>query len=214
MPFITLSGLGRFLTNVRALINAKAAEISPAPWKFTYNEAGDILGMERDLTAYTATRKDLPYKVTASVALTDESKAYNDTDNTEYAVMPTGTDERTAKILIDTQIPQGSTISSMTISFKVGSDNISPSIWTKRTYSVKCGSNVLGNGTLTLRTAGYVATISVTDTSKIISPIIEIDITAQTTEEKNIRIFGAQVESTYTATREWVTVMRQNQLAK
>lgn len=213
MPVITLNGLNRFLTKVKALIDAKIANVAPTPWRYKYISAGDILGLERDVTAYTASKKILPYKVTASVGITDEAKAYNDTENAEYATMATSTDERTMKMLIDTQVPPGATISSMSIAFKVGSNNISPSMWAKRTYTVKCGDNILGSGTLVLRTMGNIFTIPVTDMSLIVSPVIEIAVTAQTVEEQTVRIFGAEVNTTFTATREWVTVMRQNQLA-
>lgn len=214
MPFIDLNGLNRFLEKVKALINAKVVGMSPAPWEYSYNAAGDILGMERDVPSYTATRKVLPYKVTASVELVDEAKAYNDTTNTEYATMATSADERTMKMLIDTQLPTGAAISDMSISFKVGSNNISPSMWTKRTYTVKCGENILGSGTLVLKTLGNIVTIPVTNKSLIVSPVIEIAVTAKTVQEQTIRIFGAEVSTTFVATREWVTVMRQNQLAK
>lgn len=213
MPFIDINGLDRFLGKIKALIDEKIANISPTPWKYKYKAVGDILGMERNVSAYTATKKLLPYKVTATVGLTDEAKAYNDATNEEYATMATSTDERTMKMLIDTQMPTGATISNMSIAFKVGSNNISPSKWTKRTYTVKCGGNILGSGTLVLKTMGNVFTIPVTDMSLIVSPIIEIAVTVQTTEELSVRVFGAEVSTTFAATREWVTVMRQNQLA-
>ena len=213
MPFIDINGLDRFLGKIKALIDEKIANISPTPWKYKYKAVGDILGMERNVSAYTATKKLLPYKVTATVELADKAKAYNDATNEEYATMATSTDERTMKMLIDTQMPTGATISNMSIAFKVGSNNISPSKWTKRTYTVKCGGNILGSGTLVLKTMGNVFTIPVTDMSLIVSPIIEIAVTVQTTEELSVRVFGAEVSTTFTATREWVTVMRQNQLA-
>lgn len=215
MPFVDLNGLNRFLGKVKTLIDTKTANLTaPTPWRYQYDASGDVLAMVRDTDVYTTTRKDLPYKVSASVDIADVAKAYNDTTNAEYASMPTANEERTLKILIDTQVPPGAAISNMNISFKIGSNNISPSIWTKRIYSVKCGSNELANDTLTLRTMGSIFSFSVSDKSLIVSPVIEISVTVKTTEEQIVRIFGAQVETTFTATQEWVTIMRQNQLAK
>lgn len=207
MPFVDLNGLNRFLSKAKTLIDAKIANVStPAPWKYSYNAEADVLGMVRDVEAHSATKCILPYKVSAT-GLVDEANAYHDTTNETYASMPTGTDERTAKIYIDTQIPQ--TVS-VNISFKIGTSNISPAIWTKRRYTVKCGGVTLASGELPLRTLGTVITV----TGTLTSPIIEIDITAQTTMEHNVRIFGAQVDATYTATKEWITLIRQNQLVK
>lgn len=208
MPFVDLNGLNRFLSKVKALINEKIANVSiPAPWKYSYNVAGDVLGMVRDVEAHSVTKCALPYEIVAT-GLTDEANAYHDTTNETYASMPTGTDERTAKIYIDTQIPQ--TVSNVSVSFKIGTGNISPAIWTKRSYTVKCGGVTLATGELPLRTLGTVITV----TGTLTSPIVEIDVTAQTTMEQYVRIFGAQVDATYAATKEWITLIRQNQLAR
>lgn len=75
---------------------------------------------------------------------------------------------------------------------------------------VKCGNTTLASGDFPLKTLGTVITV----TGTITSPIVEIDITAKTTVEQNVRIFGAQVDMTYTSSKEWVTIMRKNKLAK
>lgn len=205
MPFIDIGGLSRFLDKVKALIDERIANIS-APWKCRYIASGDVLVMERDVDRHTETKCVLPYKIDAT-GLADEANAYNDTTNETYASFPTGTDERTAKIYIDTQIPQTVNAS---VSFKVGSSNISPTMWTKHTYTIKCGGATLASGDFPLRTLGTVLTA----TGTLTSPIVEITVTAKTTAEHNVRLFGAQVDASYTTSKEWVTVMRQNQLAK
>ena len=64
MPFIELSGLRRFLENVKQLIDDKIAGVSvPAPWRYRYDSAGDVLGLEREVDSYTATESRLPYRV-------------------------------------------------------------------------------------------------------------------------------------------------------
>ena len=207
MPFIDLARLSRFLDKVKLLIDEKISCIStPAPWRYQYIADCDVLGMVRDVDSHSVTKSSLPYKVNAS-ELTDEENAYNDTTNETYASMLTATTERTAKIYIDTQIPE--TVSSMTVSFKIGTSNISPSVWTKKEYTVKCGGNTLASGEFALKTTGSVITLTVDKTS--ISPIIEIDITAQTTVDQYVRIFGASTTATYTATKAWVSLIRDNQ---
>ena len=208
MPFIDLNGLNRFLTNVKTLIDSKISSINtPSPWRYSYNSTDDVLGLERDIETKTVTKCVLPYEVSAD-GITDEENAYHDTTNETYATIPVSTEEITSKIFIDTQIPQ--TVSNASISFKVGTSNISQSVWEKRSYVVKCGNTTLASGDFPLRTLGTV----ITATGTITSPIVEIDITAKTTVEQNVRIFGAQVDMTYTSSKEWVTIMRKNKLAK
>lgn len=210
MPVIDLVRLNRFLGKVKLLIDEKIAEIStPTPWKYQYIADGDVLGMVRDIDSQTVTKNSFPYKVVAPWII-DESNAYHDTTNETYAQMPTTTTERTAKIYIDTQIPE--TVSNMTISFKVGTSNISPSVWNKRSYVVKCGGVTLGSGDLVLKTMGNIVTLNVAKTS--VSPIVEIDITAQTTMEQYVRIFGAEVSATYNATKKWVSMIRNDQFVR
>lgn len=213
MPFIDLNGLKRFLNRLETLIDAKLMNVS-APWRCRYDSAGDVLGMERDVESYTRETTCLPYNITADAEITDKANAFNNTDNTEYATMLTATDERTIKMYLDTQMPPDATASVVTIAFKIGTSNISQAMWTKRTYSVKCGGNTLDSGDFTLRTTGNIITVAVSDASLITSPIIEIEIKAQTTAEQSVRIFGAQADITYTANKEWVSMIRQNQLAK
>lgn len=208
MPIVDLNGLNRFLSKAKTLINEKIANIStPTPWKYSYNTAGDVLGLVRDVEAHSVTKSVLPYAVEAT-GVTDEANAYHDTTNETYASMPTGTDSRTAKIYIDTQIPQ--TVSNATILFKIGTSNISQAVWNERKYTVKCGGVTLAHGDFPLKTMGTVITV----TGTLTSPIIEIDITAKTTVDQYVRIFGAQMNATYTATKEWISLIRNNQLAK
>ena len=214
MPFIDLNGLSRFLEKIKRLIDEKVANVSaPTPWRYRYDSAGDVLGLERDVDSYTATKTILPYRITADVELTDKANAFNNTENTEYATMLTSTEARKAKIYIDTELPMDATLSAFSVSFKIGTSNISAAMWSARRYVVKCGGNTLGSGDFALRTTGNITTITVSDTSLIVSPIIEIEITAQTTAEQSVRIFGAMVDATYTATQEWISVVHQNQLA-
>lgn len=218
MPFIDTNALNRFLWNllrkVETLIDAKLMSVSaPTPWRYRYDSAGDVLGMERDVEPYTKTENYLPYGITADAEITDKANAFSNTESTEYATILTGTDERKIKMYLDTQIPPDATVSAMNISFKIGTSNISQAVWTKRTYAVKCGGNTLDSGDFTLRTTGNIITVVVEDMSLITSPVIEIEITAQTTNEQSVRIFGAQADATFTAEQEWVTVIRQNKLA-
>ncbi len=212
MPFIDLGRLERFWWRVKQYIDAQVAGASsaPAPWAYRYDSASDVLGMERDIGQHASSGCSLPYSVTADVELSDEVNAYHDTTNTNYAILTTATEARTARMYIDTQLPSDATISAMSVSFKIGTSNISSAVWTKRTYTVKCGNNVLGSGNFTLRTMGVVTTIEVSDMSLITSPIIEIEVTAQTTNEQNVRIFGAQADVEYTSAKEYVSVVRQN----
>lgn len=210
MPFIDLQRLDRFWERVKQYIDVNATGTNtPAPWMYRSDSAGDVLGMERNIGQHTSNDCSFPYSVTADVELGDELNAYHDTTNTSYATLTTATEARTIKIYIDTQLPSDTTISSMSVSFKVGTSNISSAVWTKRTYTVKCGNNVLGSGNFTLRTAGAVTTVEISNTSLVTSPIIEIDVTAQTTNEQNVRIFGAQVDVEYTSAKEYVSIVRQ-----
>ena len=197
--------------DIRSLIGSGGSDVSsPTPWAYRYVSESDVLGMERDIGQHASSGCILPYSVTADVELNDEANAYNDTTNTDYAMFVTATEARTLRFYIDTQLPSDATISAMSISFKIGTSNISPAVWTTRTYVVKCGGNVLASGNFTLRTTGYVTTITVTDMSLVVSPIIEIEVTAQTTMEQNVRVFGAQVDVDYTSAKEYVSVVRQS----
>ena len=209
MPFIDLNRLERFWWRVKQYIDSNGTN-TPAPWAFRYDSASDVLGMERNIASHTSSDCNLPYNVTADIGLCDESNAYHDTTNTNYATLTTAAEVRTARIYIDTQLPSDSIITSMSVSFKIGTSNISQAVWTTRTYTVKCGDNVLGSGNFTLRTSGVVTTIEVTDTSLITSPIIEIEVKAQTTNEQNVRIFGAQADVEYTSAKEYVSVVRKS----
>ena len=214
MPFVDLIRLERFWQRVKQYIDSRGAGASaPTPWRYRYDSAGDVLGLERDVPSYTKTSSCLPYKITADAEITDKANAFNDTENTEFATMLTATEERTIKIYLDTQLPLDAIVSDMNIAFKIGTSNISQTMWTKRTYAVKCGGNTLDSGILTLRTTGNIITVAVEDMSLITSPIIEIEITAQTVSEQSVRIFGAQANVTFTAEQEWISVIRQNQLA-
>ena len=211
MPFIDLERLERFWGRVKQYIDANGAGTNtPAPWAYRYDSASDVLGMERDIGQHASSDCILPYSVTADVELGDEANAYHDTTNTNYATLTTAAEERTVKMYIDTQLPSDATISAMSVAFKIGTSNISSAVWGTRTYKVKCGANVLGSGNFTLRTAGVVTTIEVSDMSLITSPIIEIEVTAKTTNEQNVRIFGAQVDVEYTSAKEYVSVVRQS----
>ena len=181
-----------------------------APWKYVYDANGDRLGMERDVASYATTKTILPYKVESTAELADAKNAYNNIDNAVYASMTTGATSQSASLFIDTQIPSDATISSMSIAFKVGTSNISSAVWTTHTYSVKCGNNVLGSGDFALKTTGNITTVTVSNTSLVVSPIIEIELTALTTVAQNVRIYGAQVEVAYTSSKDSVSLLRQN----
>lgn len=183
-----------------------------APYSYVYDTDGDVLGMVRSVSSYTKTAKLIPYNVDSDY-VTNKARCYSDSSHEYYAEMETTTTSRTAKLYIDMEIPQSASISSLTINAKVGSSNISSSVWTTRTYSVKSGSNVLGSGSFTLSTSGSVITVSVTDMTKIVSPIIVIELTAQTTNTQNVRIYGADVAITYTASQKYVSLVRQNKAA-
>lgn len=190
----------------------QAAKNATAPYKFIYDTDGDVLGMVRDVASYTKTKTYTPYNIEGD-NITDKGKGYADSTNESYAELETTTESRTAKIYIDLEIPPTATISALTINAKIGTSNISSAVWTTHTYSIKSGSNVLGSGDFTLKTLGNVISLTVTDMTKIVSPIIVIELTAQTTVTQYVRIFGADVSITYSAAQEFVSLIRQNKLA-
>lgn len=190
----------------------EAAGSATEPYKYVYEAGGDVLGMVRDVASYTKSKTYTPYNIEGD-NITDKEKGYADSANESYAELGTTTASRTAKIYIDLGIPPIATISALTIKAKIGTSNISTSVWTTHKYSIKSGANVLGSGDFALKTAGNVITLTVSDMTKIVSPIIVIELTAQTTNAQAVRIFGADASITYSATQEYVSIIRQNKLA-
>lgn len=190
----------------------QAAQNAIAPYKYIYDTDGDVLGMVRDVASYTKSETYTPYSIEGD-NITGRGKGFADSTNETYAELETATTSRTAKIYIDLGIPPTATISSLTINAKVGTSNISSAVWTTHTYSIKSGGNVLGSGDFTLKTAGNVISLTITDMTKIVSPVIVIELTAQTTVAQYVRIYGADVSITYSAAQEFVSLIRQNKLA-
>lgn len=190
----------------------QAAQNATAPYTYVYEAGGDVLGMVRDVASYTKSKTYTPYNIEGDY-ITDKEKGYAGSANESYAELETTTTSRTAKIYIDMGIPPVATISSLTINAKIGTSNISSAVWTTHKYSIKSGANEIGSGDFTLKTLGNVISLVVTDMTKIVSPIIVIELTAQTTNAQSVRIFGADVSITYSAVQEYISLIRQNKLA-
>lgn len=191
----------------------KVAGVNPiAPYSYVYDTDGDVLGVVKDVASYSKTATFIPYNLEGE-NITDKARCYANSNNEYYAEFATTTSARTARLYIDIGIPPSATISSLMINVKVGSSNISSATWTTRAYAIKSGGNTLASGSFTLGTSGKMITATITDMTKIVSPIIVVELTAQTTSSQYVKIYGADVSITYSATQEYVSLVRQSTLA-
>lgn len=210
---VTASSDNEHYPSAKAVYNALLTVTTPAPWKFVYDTHNEVLGLTQDVESYTKTIKEKAYNIEWDGDITNLDNGCGDSDNTLYATLPTATTARTGRIYIDTQMPTGVTLSSFSVSVKLGTNNISPSIWTTHSYIIKCGSYTLKEGDFTLSMNGAKITATVTNPVVLASPVIVIEFVAQTTDEREVRVYGADVQATYTATKEYVSLARGSKIA-
>lgn len=166
------------------------------------SKSGDAGFIQVGKQEYTETVINKPCMIIWDGEPIDMFNASGDSNSTTYVALPTRANTaHEAIIYFFPNAPEGATVSSQTLNFKIGMSNASSDVWTTSEYNY-CLSDwtSAGDCSLPLSTTGQVITQANFSTPEdgLQTLFVSVTIKVQTTTEQELRIFGGDVTTTFT----------------